>query len=299
MSLRIATAPVSWGIFETEAGRWHRSYNEVLDEMVEAGYAGTELGPYGFLPTDPRQLQAELSSRGLHLVSAFVPIPLGDPDRHAEGVADALRVADLLAACGARLIVLADSMTPRRRAIAGRVADEGDGLSDEQWERAADVLTEIARACARRGLRTAFHHHAATFVETPGEIARLLSLVEPDVMGLCLDTGHYVYGGGNPEEAVKRYGSRIWHLHVKDVHQTVLEAVRYERVEFLDAVRRGVFCELGQGMVNIPAVLAALARVGYDGWVVVEQDVDVRQPGVDPLASARRSRAYLRTIVGQ
>ena len=298
MAIKIATAPVSWGVFEIEGFGTDKTYSQVLDEMVEAGYSGTELGPYGFLPSSPDKLQAELSVRGLHLVSAFVPIPLAQPSAYERAEAEVVKVADLLGACGATLIVLADTMTPERTASAGRVFDEQQGLTEDQWRAAADIVMRIARVCAARGLRTAFHHHAGTYVETPGEIERLLSLTDPEHVGLCLDTGHYVYGGGDPVDAVRRFGKRIWHLHVKDVRAPVLDAVRRQRLGFLEAVGRGVFCELGEGAVDIRAVVAALREANYDGWAVVEQDVDVRQPGVNPLASARRNRAYLREVIG-
>ncbi|HXF04213.1 MAG TPA: TIM barrel protein [Blastocatellia bacterium] len=298
MGIKIATAPVSWGIFEVEGFGTNKTYSQVLDEMAEAGYSGTELGPYGFLPTSPDRLQAELSVRGLHLVSAFVPIPLSEPSACERAEREVEKVADLLRACGATLIVLADAMTPERMAIAGRVFQEPHGLTEDQWRAAADMIMRMARTCAARGLRTAFHHHAGTYVETPEEIERLLALTDPADVGLCLDTGHYVYGGGDPVDAVRRFGRRIWHLHLKDVRAPVLDAVRRERLGFLEAVGRGVFCELGEGAVNIRAVVTALQEANYDGWAVVEQDVDIRQPGVNPLASARRSRAYLREVIG-
>jgi inosose dehydratase len=298
MSIRIATAPVSWGIMEVEGRGGQKFYGEVLDEMVQAGYDGTELGPYGFMPTEPEELKAELAARSLQLVSAFVPIPLAAPERYQTSFEETLTVADLLAQSGARLIVLADAMSEARMAVAGRVNEERDGLTDEQWEAAADMLSRTARACAERGLRAVFHHHAGTFVETPKEIERLLAMTDADLIGLCLDTGHYFYGGGDPVEAVKKYSARIRHLHLKDVQPSILETVRQESVGFLEAVRRGVFCELGEGAVGFSQVIQGLQAVNYEGWAVVEQDVDITQPGVEPLQSARRSRVYLRSVIG-
>ena len=170
-------------------------------------------------------------------------------------------------------------------------------MSHQQWAEAAKILGRTARACGDRGLRVVFHPHAGTFVEAPDEIERLCSLTDPDLIGLCLDTGHYFYGGGDPVDAVRRYGARIWHLHLKDVQPSVLEAVRREDVGFLEAVRRGVFCELGEGVVDFPEVIRSLSASGYNGWAVVEQDVDPQQPGVQPLQSAIRSRAYLRKVI--
>jgi len=282
---------------EVEGWGGQKAYNDVLNEMAQAGYEGTELGPYGYLPTEPERLTAELSARGLKLVSAFVPIPLAESERHEAGFQEAVQVAELLAQAGARLIVLADVMSEARVAVAGRVVEERDGMTEQQWEEAAKLLLRTARVCRARGLRVVFHHHAGTFVETPKEIEQLCALTDPDLIGLCLDTGHYFYGGGDPRDAVRKYGARIWHLHLKDVQPIVLEAVRREAVGFLDAVRRGVFCELGQGAVDFPELIQGLRACNYDGWAVVEQDMNASQPGVQPLQSALRSRAYLREVI--
>jgi inosose dehydratase len=171
-------------------------------------------------------------------------------------------------------------------------------MSESQWNGAVEILSRIARACRELGLVTAFHHHAGPLVETPAEIERLCVDTDPALIGLCLDTGHYVYGGGDPLDAVRRYESRILHWHLKDVRPEVLQSVREDRVGFLEAVRRGVFCELGEGAVDVPAIAQGLMSCGYDGWALVEQDVDADQPGVNPFESAVRSRKYLREVIG-
>jgi inosose dehydratase len=299
MAIRIGTAPVSWGIMEVETS-WDRrqTYQSVLDEMVSAGYEGTELGPWEFLPTDPKQLTAELARRNLRLISAFVPIPLAQPERHQAGIESALATARLLAACGAPVVVLADEMDERRMAVAGVVDEQRDGLSDRQWDAAAKLLDEVAREVTALGVRAAFHHHAGTYVETPREVERLLASTDPSLLGLCLDTGHYLYGGGDPVDVARRYATRIWHIHLKDVRRNVLDRVRREHIGFLDAVSQGVFSELGAGTVDLLGVIRGLQASGFDGWAVFEQDVDPSQPGVEPLKSAARSRQYLRDAAG-
>ncbi|HKA17789.1 MAG TPA: TIM barrel protein [Blastocatellia bacterium] len=296
--MKIGTAPVSWGIIEAEGWSGIQTYGTVLDEMNKAGYAGTELGPYGYLPTDPDRLNSELSSRELKLVSAFVPVHLADPARHKSDFDQAMKVARLLNNAGAGLIVLADEMNGPRMAVAGRVDEERDGMSASKWSSAIEILSQIAHASRELGLLTAFHHHAGTLVETPAEIERLCSSMDPALIGLCLDTGHYVYGGGEPVEAVDKYSSRILHVHLKDVRLDVLQSVKEDRVGFLDAVSRGVFCEIGDGAVNVPVIAQKLTKCGYDEWLIVEQDVDVSLPGVNPFESACRSRQYLREVVG-
>src|SRR5260370_11678864 len=293
--IRIATAPVSWGIMEVEGWVRQKSYGEVLDEMVQAGYAGTELGPHGFLPTDPKELKAELEKRNLALLGAFVPLPAGDAGRHEEGTQSALEVARLLAAAGAPFLILADEMNPRRMAGAGSATGD-EGFHDEQREGAASLIHSIAKAALRIGVRTVFHHHAGTCVETPAEVARLLAVTDPALLGICLDTGHYFYGGGDPVEFARSHAQRIWHLHLKDVRPAVLDEVRRDKVPYLDAIRRGVFCELGEGGVNLPGVMRALQSAGFDGWAVFEQDVDPTLPSVNPMASAARSPEQLRAL---
>jgi inosose dehydratase len=296
--IRVGNAPVSWGVMEVAGWGKQISYSTLLDQIQEAGYAGTELGPYGYLPTEPKSLAAELSARDLQLIASFVPIPLAHPDRHEDAHKEALEVAHLLAQTGAHLIVLADEMSEMRMAVSGRVNETHDGMTDLQWDSAIDILSRITRDCRQLGLSPVFHHHAGTFIETPNEVARLCANTDPDLIGLCLDTGHYFFGGGDPVDAVRVYGSRIKHVHLKDVRLPILSRAREDKVGFLEAVRRGVFCELGEGDINLKAVVGELAGLGYSGWTVVEQDVDTRNEGVKPLESAIRSRQFLRNEIG-
>jgi inosose dehydratase len=298
MPIRIATAPVSWGILEVEGWGKQKPYGEVLDEMVAAGYSGTELGPYGFLPTDAALLKAELSKRHLPLLGAFVPLPLDRAAQHDAAADSALEVARLLAQGGAPFLILAGDMNPARMAVAGRVDENRDGMDDRSWEAAVRLLTRVARAAREHGLSSVFHHHAGTFIETPAEVERLLAMTDPDLLGICFDTGHYLYGGGDPVSFARKHAGRIRHLHLKDVRPTALDQVRRNKIPYLDAVRMGVFCELGQGGVDLSGVIRELTAAGFDGWAVFEQDVDTSQPGCNPLESARRSRIYLRNAAG-
>jgi inosose dehydratase len=270
----------------------------VLDEMQATGYAGTELGDWGFMPTDPAALRGELARRNLALLASWVSVFLHDADRHAQSEADCVRTARLLAEVGGpdNFIVLGNDPygDPMRTQYAGRIQPE-QGMSEAQWQIFADGANRIARAVKREtGLRTVFHHHIGTWVETPEETARLLSMTDPEVLGLCFDTGHYRFGGGDPLTGLQRHADRIWHVHFKDHSPTVAAASRVEGWSGVQSVEHGVFCELGQGDVDFPAVLADLRQRGYQGWIVVEQDV---LPGMgSPKASAQRNRAYLAGI---
>ena len=298
MNIKVGNAPVSWGVMEVAGWGEQIPYSKVLDEIAAAGYAGTELGPFGYLPTEPKDLSEALSARGLQLVASFVPIPLAHPDRHESAYQEAIKVAQLLSHTGARLIVLADEMSEARMAVSGRVDDSRDGMSTSQWAGAAQILDRITKACRELGVGAAFHHHSGTFIETPKEIVRLCDSTDEDLLGLCLDTGHYFFGGGDPVDAVRMYGTRIRHLHLKDVQLPILEGARRDGVGFLEAVRRGVFCELGQGAIDLKQVIRDLSAGGYSEWAIVEQDVDTRSSDVKPFESARRSREYLRNVIG-
>lgn len=297
-TIKVANAPCSWGVLEFGMEGEAAAYPQVLDEMSETGYAGTELGDWGFMPTNPEQLQRELEARELSMLGAFVPVALADPAAHEAGEATALRTARLLAAVARStpFIVLSDDSgkDPIRTQYAGRIRPE-QGLSQSQWQTYAAGAERIAGAVREQtGLRTVFHHHCAGYVETPDELDRLMSLTDPNLLGLCLDTGHYRFGGGDPLAAVAGYGERIWHVHFKDCHPDVAARSRSEGWDYFESVRHGVFCELGQGEVDFVAVLATLRQQGYSGWIVVEQDV---LPGMgSPKASARRNRDYLRRI---
>lgn len=274
------------------------SYVAVLDEIRDTGYAGTELGDWGFMPTTPVRLRDELAARGLQLVGAFVPIAFANAAAHQVGVETAVRTAALLRDAGFpdAFIVLADdnATVPARERHAGRITPE-QALSDRDWTTFAAGVNRVAAGVRQEtGVRSVFHPHCAGYVETPGEIDRLMALTDAARVGLVLDTGHIVYGGGDPLTVLRKHRQRVWHVHYKDCDQSVADAARARNLGYLDAVRSQLFCELGQGVVDFPAVTAELRRSGYDGWIVVEQDVF---PGYgSPKESARRSRAYLRSI---
>jgi inosose dehydratase len=291
--IQVANAPCSWGVLEFDHTAEPLGYAQVLDEMAAAGYAGTELGDWGFMPTEPARLRDELDQRGLCLLGAFVPVALEDRQAHGPGIEAALRTARLLAASSGErcFIVLAaeNGADPVRTRIAGRV-DAAQGLSKAQWAVFAEGAEALARAVRdETGLRTVFHHHGAGFVETPAETAALLDRTDPKLLGLCLDTGHWAFGGGDPVDALRTHRERIWHVHFKDYDASVAD---YQ--DYFDAVRQGVFCELGKGDVAFSAVLAELEGSGYQDWIVVEQDV---LPGMGtPLESAQRNRSFLASL---
>ncbi|MHC4229672.1 MAG: TIM barrel protein [Planctomycetota bacterium] len=305
--IRIANAPCSWGSLEFEGLQGQAiPYSQMLDELKETGYLGTELGDWGYMPTSAEQLHAELSGRDLLMLGAFVPVALKDADAHQAGIAESVKIARLLADVAEKgsyeqlpFLALADDngTDAIRTANAGRTSDEMS-LTDTQWQVFARGAEDVAQAVkSQTGLRTVFHHHCAGFVERPDEVARLLDMTDPDLLGLVFDTGHYTYGSGRNDpkvvlEGLELFAERIWYMHFKDCHPGVADSARDESWDYFEAVRRGVFSELGQGCVDFPAVINWLERHDYDGWAVVEQDV---LPGMgSPKESARRNREYLR-----
>lgn len=294
---RIANAPCSWGVIENIAGE-RGQYKPVLDEMQQTGYSGTELGDWGFMPTDPDRLRDELAARDLALIGSWVSVFLHDASRHEQSAQDAVRTARQLALVGGPecVIVLGNDPygDPVRTRHAGRVTSQLE-MDDAMW----DTFTAGANLIAQRvkdasGLRTVFHHHVGTWVETPQETQRFLEQTDPALVGLCFDTGHWRFAGGDPVSGLKRHADRIWHVHFKDCDPAVAARSREEEWDGPTSVGHGVFCELGQGDVDFPGVRDALESIGYSGWIVVEQDV---LPGMGtPKESAQRNRDYLRSI---
>ncbi|SRR6266849_5498839 len=296
MAIRAASAPINWGIMEHVELPADYPYGRVLDEIAEAGYSGTELGPYGFLPSESAVLRRDLEKRSLTLCSAFIDVELGNPSAHQAGLADVTRSAKLISGAGANLLVLSDKITPARNATAGRRKDANQiSWSEAEWHAAATAIRKIIARCKAVGLRVAFHHHAGGHVETPEEVDRLFSLFPASDLGLCLDTGHYIYGGGDAIAFLEKQVSRVWCVHLKDVYDVKANEARRARMNFHAAVRHGIFAPLGKGSVDFPRVISLLRNGHYDGWVVVEADVLSGGAGADaPLANAIAGREYLR-----
>ncbi len=301
---RIANAPCSWGVIGGAGPAIQGT--RMLDELVAAGYRGTELGDYGFLPTDPERLRAELDARDLQLLGGFTAVDLRRRGVVDEARAGVLRVARLMADAHSTgrppLLILADDggRDPMRVAHAGRIRPD-QALPAEDLRRFARHVEELARIVRdETGLATAFHPHAAGWVETPDEVDSLLERTDPDLVGLVFDTAHHVHGCGVDDDGslagagVERFWGRIRTVHLKDVSAEVASRARVEAWSYPTAVARGLYCELGQGSVDFGAVLAALAERGYDDWLTVEQDV-FPDMGT-PLESATRNRDYPRSI---
>ncbi|MBI4657512.1 MAG: TIM barrel protein [Verrucomicrobia bacterium] len=297
-AIRVANAPCSWGVLEFDLPGKALGFAQVLDEISETGYAGTELGDWGFMPGEPTALRAELQKRKLALLGAFVPVAFAQENAHPEGEARALKTARLMAEAEGKspFIVLADDngKDPVRTKLAGRIRPH-HSLSKSLWDTFSQGVNRVAEAVRREtGLRTVFHHHCAGYVEAPWEIDHLMKTTDPKLVGLCFDTGHYRFGGGgDPVQVIKQYKDRIWHVHFKDCCPKTHQESRRKEWDYFESLKRGIFCELGQGDINFPDVAEELKIHNYTGWIVVEQDV---LPGMGaPKEFARRNREFLRS----
>jgi inosose dehydratase len=296
--MKIANAPCSWGILEFGLDGETDDYKKMLDEMSSTGYYGTELGDWGFLPTDPNALKAELESRQLNLVGAFIPVNFKNPADHEHGLQTALKTARLLAQVhpGEASLVLSDDncKNPVRAQNAGRIK-KIHGMTSGEWDIFSNGVNRFAKEIKdETGLPVVFHHHCGGYVETPDEIRALLDRTDPDLVSLCFDTGHYAFGGGDPAEGFAEHSARIQHVHFKDFDPDIARKSEQNGWDYLKSVEKGIFPELGKGSVDFQRIYQMLRENNYNGWIVVEQDM---LPGMGtPKDSAARNRQFLRKI---
>jgi inosose dehydratase len=300
-AVRVANAPLSYGAFEMTVGTAFPvpDPERVLGAIGGAGYAGTDLGPPGYLG-DGASLARRLDENELELVGGFVPFPFSERERWAEGMTGLHHTLDLFAAAGAAGArpVLCDGGGPERAANPGRGGEDPSlRLGDERWRTLVEGVERAAEAARERGFEPVFHHHTSTYVEGVAEIERLLGDSGVD---LLLDSGHIAVAGGDAVTALADWGERIGAVHVKDVRLDVLERVKAERADTLTAWRRGLFCALGNGDVDLDGFFAALRDSGYAGWVVVEQDrvLESGDAFEDASAEQARNRDWLREHAG-
>lgn len=300
-SIQLANAPLSYGAFEATVGTSFRvpEPESVLEAIAGAGYAGTDLGPPGYLG-EGDDLRERLGRTRLELVGGFVPVRFSEPEHWEAGLLGLRHTLDLFTAAGAEQArpVLCDAGGPDRIANPGRGGLDTDlRLGNKQWRALADGVARAADEARARGFEPVFHHHTSSYVEGLPEIERLL---EDSDVALLLDSGHLAVAGGDPIRALREWGERIEAIHLKDVRYDVLAQVHAERADMLTAWRRGLFCALGDGDVDLVGFCSELVTRGYEGWVVVEQDRVLEDDAAFDAARAEqeRNRAWLRDVAG-
>ncbi|GHF40705.1 sugar phosphate isomerase/epimerase [Amycolatopsis bartoniae] len=288
-NLCLGTAPDSWGVWFPQ-DEHQVPYSRFLDELVRAGYRWVELGPFGYLPTDPRRLADELGERGLRVSGGTTFGALHRPDQWDEMLANTRRVAELTAAAGAHHLVY---IPPMYRDEKTGEYTEPPELTAAQWASFGRRADELGRILLEEyDVRLVLHPHADSHIQTQPEIERYLNESDPQYANLCLDTGHVAYGRGDAVDLVRRYADRIGYVHIKQMDPVILDQVWAENLAFGEAVKRGVCVEPPAGVPNPDDVVAALSELDARIFVVVEQDLYPCAPDV-PLPIATRTREYL------
>lgn len=287
--MKVAGAPISWGVNELPGWGHRMAPDRVLAEMKEVGLDATELGPPGYLPTGAAERRRMLERYGMRLIAGFLATVMHDAVRLPNDEIE--HEASALAASGAEVLVLA-------AALPGETYDAHTSLSAADWTRLAERVREADDVASSHGLGLAFHPHAGTAVATAEDMATFLEMTEVDV---CLDTGHVFLGGADPVAIARDAGRRVRHVHLKDVDVSVAQRYQARELTYAEAVRQGLYKPLGSGDLDIESVCGRLQDAGYRGWFVLEQDTALTaepEPGAGPVAAVRQSLEYFRGIAG-
>ena len=294
MQISIGNAPCSWGVEFADDPR-NPYWAKVLDETQQAGYAGIELGPVGFMPEDPGVLGPALTARRLTLIGGVVFQPFHDPAMWDEVQDSAVRTCRVLQAHRASQLVLIDSISPRRAPTAGR-GEEAERLTGRDLTAFTDRLRTIAKMATEEfGLTASIHAHAAGYVEFEDELEGILDRIDSSILGVCLDTGHSIYAGFDPVAFYGRHAERVRYLHFKDIDPAVKSHVVEKRIGFYNACALGLFCNLGKGAVDFAALRKVMASNAFSGWATVEQDCDLAG-STSPLQDAKTNLGFLKTV---
>ena len=291
----VGTVPILWNNVDIAELRLGTDAETILDDIVRTGYDGCQLG-LGF--PEGEDLRATLAARELRLAEVYASIPATVDGPTAGALAEVRERLRLLAGGGGEVFCIALDGSPGRNEAAGHAIDaDTPQLTDAGWDGLVELLRTVSTETRVAGARVAFHPHAGTFVETPAEVERLAAAISADELPFCLDVGHYLVGGGDPVEALRRYGERVSHVHLKDVDPGVLDELRRREIgSFGDAVRQRLFTELGSGALDLDGILAVLAERRYRGWLMVEQDSGWPPPAESAAIGRRVLAAAIRRL---
>jgi inosose dehydratase len=285
---KIAGAPISWGVCEVPGWGYQLGPDRVLTEMREVRLLATELGPEGFLPSEPDAMAVVLAQHGLRAVGGFTPLLLHVPSH--DPVPEVERILEGYVASNASTLVLS--------AVSGQEGyDSRPELDDEGWATLLGNLSRSSAVATEKGIHAVLHPHVGTMIENTGEVQRVL---DGSSIALCLDTGHLLIGGTDPAELTRQAPDRIAHVHFKDVDSAKAQQVRDGRYTYTEGVKRGMYRPLGTGDVDVAAIVSHLTKRGYDGWYTLEQDTILtgEPTGEGPVADVRTSADHLRRILG-
>lgn len=286
--VKLGIAPIAWTNDDMPELGKENTFEQCVSEAALAGFHGTEVG--GKYPQDERVLKKALALRNLQIASAWFSAFLTTKP-YGETEAGFIRHRDFLYAMGAKVIVVSE----QGHSIQGQSIPVFEGkyvLNDAEWKLLAEGLNKLGALAREKEMKLVFHHHMGTVVQTAAEIDKLMSLTDEQLVYLLFDTGHLVYSGENPEVILKKYVSRVKHVHLKDVRPAMLEKVKKERLSFLEGVRLGSFTVPGDGSIDFAPLFSLLAKHDYEGWLLVEAEQDPAK--ADPLEYALKARRYLR-----
>lgn len=284
-NFRLGIHPINWIGEDVKEHGEHTPYQQVLDEIQLLGLSGTEMSSR--FPTDPIILKSELSSRGIQLVSQWKWVCFSDPIQQNEELLAYRRHAQFLQEMGCNVISTAER--------GGSFCDANPRkLSDDGWKWFAEGLNKSGEIAQEYGMKLAYHHHAATVVEQPEEIERLMEITDPCLVYLLYDTGHGFYGGNDPLQLLRKYYDRIAYIHLKDIRQHVLEEARKEGADFLTCIRKGVFTVPGDGCIEFAPIFQELMDRNYCGWALLEGEQDPLEH--NPYRLAKQALEYIHMV---
>lgn len=295
--VRLASAPINWGI-ESPDGAGNPSVNEVLQNSVDAGYTGFELGPLHFLGDDAEAIAAHLKAFGLDSVAYWVAVPLEQPFGGA-AKAEVIDALETLKAIGAEHLLVSDFGNDARLAYVSRTEDHPETWwNEDDWAEVRRSFIAIAELGQEYGVDVSVHPHVGGHIESGREIERVLEAIEGTPITVCIDTGHIRIGGIDSIPLMRRLGARVTHIHAKDVEPNLLTRMQGGEIGYFQAVGEGLYCDLGQGIVDWDGFAQAIAEIGYSGWVVAEEDQLLVPGRRAPFDSNIANRAFLAELLG-
>jgi len=294
MPIKIANAPCSWGVDYADS-KDNPGWEKVIKEISDAGYYYSELGPFGYLPKDAEQIKSYIENLNIKIIGGFIYDNLHDSIQHASIRDKIIHTCKLLNKLGSKVFIIMDHLSNERMKNSGNPS-ASPKLDLNEYKILVNFLKDISKICYENyGLKPAIHPHAGTYIEYQDELDNLLNDINYNYLGVCLDTAHLHYCGVDPYKAIEKYSTLIDHMHFKDVNQSVLDMVYKNRLDFITAVKKQVFCPLGKGIINFERVIQLLNGINYNEYATIEQDIDPSE-GLNPLDYAKKSLSYLKGL---